>query len=257
MISLSLTSCSRQQQVVLIVAGSTSVQPYAEILAEEFAHLHPELLVDVQGGGSSAGVTAVNSGTADIGMSSRALKSSEENLWSIEIAKDGLAIIVNPQNPVLNLSLEQVKAVYSGEFKNWSLLGGVDHPIHVITREEGSGTRSAFEELVMGSAFVTPKALVQDSNGVVRQLVAGDPYAVGYISLGLVDQTVKALELDGVAAIVENVLLGSYHLYRPFLFVSLSEPEGPARLYIDYILSPEGQKLLEDEGLIPRWEEVR
>lgn len=247
-----LSGCSRTTGAGIIVAGSTSVQPYAEVLAEEYMILHPGTEVDIQGGGSSAGITAAQSGTADIGMSSRALKEEEKGLWYVEIARDGLAIVVNPANPVKDLTLDQVRCIYSETITNWREVGGADHEIHVITREEGSGTRSAFTELVMGKTTeITPRAIVQDSNGAVRQLVSDDPNAIGFISLGLVNENVKALELGGVAATRENVENGSYNLSRPFLFVTLSKPTGLAKDFIDFILSRDGQKILINEGLIP------
>jgi len=241
--------CEKRHAVV--IAGSTSVQPYAEILAEEFMILDSKNEIDIQGGGSSAGITAVETGTADIGMSSRALKDSEQHLWSIEIAKDGLAMIINPRNPIQNLTLAQIRGIYAADIPTWSELGGVNAKIHIITREEGSGTRSAFEELMMDGRRITPRAIVQDSNGAVRQLVADDPHSIGFLSLGLVDNTVKALHLDGIAATRENIINGSYNLYRPFLFVSKDQPKGAAMEFIEFILSHEGQRLLSDEGLIP------
>ena len=237
----------------MIIAGSTSVQPYAEVLAEEYAILYPEKVIDVQGGGSSAGITAVESGTAHIGMSSRNLKESEQHLWSVEIAKDGLAVIINPANPITGLTLGQIRSVYASDITNWSELGGLNATIHIITREEGSGTRSAFEELVMDDVRITARAIVQDSNGAVRQLVADDPHSIGFISLGLVDigeKPVKAVQLDNVVPTRENVINGSYPLYRPFLFVSASIPEGPVMDFIDFILSSDGRRILADEGLI-------
>ena len=243
-------SCGRSSSSV-IIAGSTSVQPYAELLEEEYAHLYPGCEIDVQGGGTSAGITAVRSGTADIGMASRALKSDEQDLWSVEIAKDGLAIIVNPENHLRNLTIEQLRGIYTGRITNWMDVGGDNVRIHIITREEGSGTRSAFEDLVMDSERITPRAIVQDSNGAVRQLVAGDKDSVGFVSLGLVDETVKAVSLGGIAPTWDNVSNGTYSLYRPFLFVTLSEPEGLVKNFIDFTLSAEGQQLLISEGLIP------
>lgn len=250
-----LTGCGGRDSSV-VVAGSTSVQPYAEVLAEAFSERYPDHIVDVQGGGSSAGITAAESGTADIGMSSRALNAKEQDLWVVEIARDGLAVIVHPDSPLLGLSIEQVRAIYAADITNWSGVGGQDAEIHVISREEGSGTRDAFVSQVMGASSITPRAIVQDSNGAVRQLVAGDPDAIGYISLGLVDDTVKALALDGVAATWENVVNGSYTLYRPFLFVSREAPAGKVQDFIDFVLSPEGQEILTAEGLIPSEEGV-
>ena len=249
-----LASCGGRRSAAINIAGSTSVQPYVEILAEEYEHICPEEIIDVQGGGSSAGIQAVESGTAELGMSSRNLKDDESHLWSIEIAKDGLAIIVNPRNPVENLSLEQLRGIYSSEYTNWSELGGTDAKIHVITREEGSGTRSAFAEMVMDGIRIDPRSIVQDSNGAVRQLVSDDPNSVGFISLGLVEigeKPVKALHINGVTASGANVANGDYPLFRSFLLVATQEPEGTAMHFIEYIRSPDGQRLLAAEGLIP------
>lgn len=251
-LSMSLMSaCSRSSGSATIVAGSTSVQPYAEVLAEEYMILNPEAEIDIQGGGSSAGITAAETHSADIGMSSRALKEEEMNLTYVEIAKDGLVLIVNPKNPIQDLTIEQVRDIYTAAITDWSQLGGNKSRINLITREEGSGTRSAFTELVMGEAEITPKAIVQDSNGAVRQLVADDPNAIGFISLGLVNDRVKALHLDSIEASRENIINGSYTLSRPFLFVTNGEPTGEAKKFIDFTLSLEGQKLLSNEGLIP------
>ncbi|MBP7175555.1 MAG: phosphate ABC transporter substrate-binding protein [Thermoclostridium sp.] len=246
------SGCKQKSDLGIIVAGSTSVQPYAEVLAEEYMMVHTGVEIDIQGGGSAAGITAAQSGTADIGMSSRSLKVDEKVLWSIEIARDGLAVIVNPNNPITKVTLEQVRNIYAEKVTNWNEVGGSTAKIHVITREEGSGTRSAFEELVMGkNVEITPKAIVQDSNGAVRQLVADDPNAIGFISLGLVSDKVKALELGGIAATHENVKNGSYKLSRPFLFVAAGEPTGLVKEFIDFTLSQEGQEILVNEGLIP------
>jgi phosphate transport system substrate-binding protein len=187
-------------------------------------------------------------------MSSRNLKEPEQHLWSIEIAKDGLALIVNPDNPVRNLTMEQIRGIYTMDITSWSQLGGAKAKIHIITREEGSGTRSAFEEMVMGEERISPRAIVQDSNGAVRQLVADDRYSIGFISLGLVDigqRPVLALNIDGAEASRENIINGSYKLFRPFLFVASSEPTGSVVQFIEYIRSSDGQQILSNEGLIP------
>ena len=252
-----ICACGGRRTTAIIVAGSTSVQPYAEVLAEEYALLYAGYNIDIHGGGSAAGITAAASGAADIGMSSRALNEDEQYLWSVEIAKDGLALIINPQNPVLGLSQEQLRAVYAGTLVNWQDLGGPDAKIHVIAREEGSGTRAALEDLVMGTTSITPKALVQASNGAVKQLVASDPHAIGFISLGLVDATVKALSLDGVAATWDHIIDGSYFLFRPFIFVTSSQPAGQTKQFVDFVMSDAGQQILKNEGLIPVQEGVR
>ena len=250
-LSMGLCAACGDKESHVVISGSTSVQPYIEILAEEYAHLYPEKVVDVQGGGSSAGIMAVESGIADIGMSSRLLKADEQHLWVIEIAKDGLALIVHPDNPVSNLSLAQIRGIYAGEITSWRELTGVNAKIHIIAREEGSGTRSAFEDLVMGDKRINPRAIVQSSNGAVRQLVSGDVNSIGFISLGLVDETVKAVDLDGVSPEKENIINGSYSLYRPFLFIAQEEPAGFSAQFIDFVLSPEGKGHMINEGLIP------
>lgn len=251
-----ITACGPTSGSGTIIAGSTSVQPYAEVLAEEYMILNPDSPIDIQGGGSSAGITAAETESAAIGMSSRSLKDEEMYLWSIEIARDGLVLIVNPENTIDDLSLDQIRDIYSGAITDWGQLGGRPERINLIAREEGSGTRSAFVELAMGEEEITPKAIVQDSNGSVMQLVSGDPNAIGFISLGLVNDEVKALDLNGVEATAENIRNDSYTLARPFLFVTKNEPTGITKSFIEYTLSLEGQELLSSEGLIPSGEGV-
>jgi len=235
----------------LTVAGSTSVQPFAEILAEDF-YKKTGTNVNVQGGGSSAGAQAARSHVADIGTLSRELKPDEAAvLTEFVIAHDAIAIVVNPQNPVAALTTEQIRGIFSGTISDWSQVGGPQGPITVISREEGSGTRGAFDELLMGKAELTPRALVQDSNGSVKETVAQDPRAIGYISLGIVDARVKPVTVDGVTPSVETVLNKEYSLVRPFLFVTAGPPQGHVKEFIDYVLGPEGQKILRDEGLVP------
>jgi phosphate transport system substrate-binding protein len=241
--------CSRSS-ASLIIAGSTSVQPFAEVLAEAYMILHPGITIDVQGGGSAAGIMATQSGTTNIGMSSRVLAGNETSLWSVEIARDGIAIIIYPDNPIINLTLPQVRDIYSGKITDWSQIGGKKSEIHVFTREDGSGTRSSFESLVMGKTEIMARAMVQDSNGAIRQLVGDDPYAIGFISLGLVDKTVKAVELDGVIPSREHVIDDTYNLSRPFLFLTLKEPTGLAKDFIDFTLSDKGKQILYDQGLV-------
>jgi phosphate transport system substrate-binding protein len=244
-----LTGCGRNANSV-VVAGSTSVQPFAEVLAQEYMTLHPGVSIDVQGGGSAAGIMATQSGTTDIGMSSRNLQGSETSLWSIEIARDGIAIIVNPKNPITGLTLQQVADIYDGKTTNWDQIGGKKGEIDVFTREDGSGTRSSFESLVMGTSQIMARAMVENSNGAIRQLVADDPGAIGYISLGLVDGTVKALDLGGIVPSRANVVNGTYNLSRPFLLLTLKPPVGLVADFIDFTMSPQGQKILYDQGLI-------
>jgi phosphate transport system substrate-binding protein len=223
---------------------------------------HPGIKISVQGGGSSAGIRAIQNKICEIGMSSRELRPEEKGLNEIAIAHDAIALIVNVRNHVPGFSLKQARDVFAGRIRNWRQLGGKDMPITVITREEGSGTRASFEEQIMtageakgagGKPAPEPfaaDALVQDSNGAVREIVAEDPQALGYISFGLVDERVRALALDGVEPSTETVRSGQYSIVRRFLFLTNGEPTGPTKDFIDYVLSPEGQKALVEEGLI-------
>ncbi len=235
----------------LTLAGSTSIQPFADKWAEVFMQSHPDFGVNVQGGGSSAGIQACKSGACQIGMSSRELKKDEKDLVEIVVARDGLAIIVHPSNPVRGAKLAEIKQIFAGDLRNWKFLGGPDRQMTVVTREEGSGTRGAFQELVMGKTRIFKGAITEDSNGTVREIIAHDPYSIGFISLGLVNQQVRALELDGAVANEENILNGRYKLVRPFLFVSRGEPTGHAKEFVDFVLSEEGQALVKKEGLLP------
>ncbi len=247
-----VSGCSRGASgTEIIVAGSTSVQPFADRWAETFLKSHPGCFVNVQGGGSSAGIQAALSGAADIGTSSRELKPDEKTLNEIVVARDGLAVIVHPSNPVRGLTLREVRLVFSGEIPSWKYLAGDGRPITVVTREEGSGTRGAFQELVMGKVRISRGAIVEDSNGTVREIVAGDPHAIGYISLGLVSDRVRALPLDGAVPGEAAIRDGTYKLIRPFLFVTRGAPAGMSRDFIDFVLSAEGQELISKEGLLP------
>ncbi|MFH0809875.1 MAG: phosphate ABC transporter substrate-binding protein [Pseudomonadota bacterium] len=237
---------------LLIVAGSTSVQPFAEKLGEMYMAVHPRHVINVQGGGSSAGIMAVLSGAAQIGTSSREL-TAEERRQVVEypMAWDGIAVVVNCRNPVAKLSLAEINAIFAGRVTNWKQLGlPLDHRIDAISREEGSGTRSAFEELVMAKKTVSDSCLVQDSNGAVRELVATDPYAIGYISVGLVDARVNVLAVDGILPTAKNIKSRTYRLVRPFLFCTRGRAQGEAKAFIGFVLGHSGQSVLEAEGLV-------
>jgi phosphate transport system substrate-binding protein len=242
--------CQRSRAGIT-VAGSTSVEPFAELLAEEFMMLHPESHIYVQGGGSTAGIEAVITQAANIGMSSRNLIGEEKKLHTVTIAKDAIAVIIHPTNRIQDLSLDQIRDTFSGKIRNWRELGGPSHPIDVVTREEGSGTRESFQKFVMGKEDISLGALVQDSNGAVRQVIVGNVHAIGFISLGLVNEQVKAVKISGVEPSLENVNHGKYTLVRPFLFVFNGEPTGEAKPFLEFVLSPAAQELLLKEGLVP------
>lgn len=253
LLALATAGCGRQNADSITVSGSTSVSPFAEHLAELYHKTHASTSINVQSLGSTAGIHAAVEGVAEIGMSSRELKPEEaEHLDELVIARDALAVVVHPSNAISDLTQAQVQQVFSGQVTNWSQIGGLDRPIVLVVREAGSGTFSAFEELVMEGAPIAPRALRQGSNGAIRQVVAGDPNAIGYISLGIVDDTVKAVSIDGMPATTQNVIDERYRFARNFLFVwpkdrplsSLSED------YLRYVMSEAGQAELERLGLV-------
>lgn len=235
----------------LQIAGSTSVQGLSEELAGEFMARNRGVKINVAGGGSGAGIKAAQDGTADIGASSRELKPEEKQVQEHLIAKDGIAVIVHKDNPVDNLSLAQMQQVFAGEITNWRELGGNDAGISLVVREEGSGTRGAFEEIVLKDKPFPAGVLVQNSTGAVRTAVAGNPDAIGFISIGSMNDEVKALKVDGVEATTENVLNGSYKIARPFLYLTKEEPQGTVKAFIDFVLSDDGQSIIEESGFVP------
>ncbi|HOF58066.1 MAG TPA: phosphate ABC transporter substrate-binding protein [Syntrophorhabdaceae bacterium] len=246
--NISHNSSSKKQTVT--IAGSTSVMPFTEKLAEHFMIDHPEFIIDVQGGGSTAGIQACMNNTVNIGMSSRQLKEAEMVLNEIVICYDGVIIVAHPQNPIKDLSLKQVRDIFNGKIKNWKDLGWVNRRIDAVSREEGSGTRGSFEELVMGSEDIDDGIMVQDSNGSVKEVIATDPYAIGYISLGLVDSNVKAISVDGIEPNLKNIKNKKYKVIRPFIFLSKERLQEDSKTFVDYVLSNDGQKILIKEGLI-------
>lgn len=257
---ISVVGCARQNDAskdsgklsgTLTIAGSTSVQPFSEVLAEEFQAQNAGVQVNVQGGGSSQGVEAAISGAANIGAVSRDLKEEEKakaNLVVTPIALDGVVVVVNPANKATALKLEDIKNIYLGNIKNWKELGGDDAPITVVSREAGSGTRDAFSDIVMNKEDILKNAIVQNSTGAVRTTVAGDKNAIGYISLSKVNQDVKTLDIDGVKASEENVKSGTYKLQRPFIYITKDTQQGLSKAFIDFVLSEEGQNIIVEEG---------
>jgi phosphate transport system substrate-binding protein len=232
----------------ITMAGSTSVQPLAEELAKAYMAKNPEIKIAVQGGGSGAGVKAAIDGTADIGMCSRELNADEGSLVGTEIAKDGVAIIINKANSLTNVTLEQLQKIYTGSFTQWKQVAGpkgLNTKIVVVNREAGSGTRGAFEELVLGKLKNTSNCIVQSSTGAVQQTVAVTKEAIGYISLGSLDlKAVKAITVNGIICNEKNIIAKTYLIQRPFLLLTKSAPSGATKEFIDWILSPDGQKIV-------------
>jgi len=248
------------EQKTLSISGSTSVQPLAEELAKKFNEKHPEVKIDIQGGGSGVGIKSAADGVVDIGMSSRELKTEEAGLKEVKIAVDGIAVILNPANKVTDLSKDQLMKIYTGAITNWKEVGGADNPITVVSREEGSGTRGAFIELTgievkEGDKKVDKTidtAITQGSTGAVITTVAQDPNAIGYASYGATKEKteVKMVSVGGIQISETNIYAKTYVLSRPFLFLSKAEPAGAAKDFIDFIMSADGQTLVESKGYL-------
>lgn len=236
------------------MVGSTSMEKLANALSEAFMEEYPEVTVTAEFVGSGAGIEAVTNGTADIGNSSRSLKDEEKAAGVVEnvVAIDGIAVCVDPANEVADLTKEQLTNIYNGTVTNWKEVGGADEPIIVIGREAGSGTRGAFEELVdLKDACKYANEL--DSTGAVIAKVASTPGAIGYASLDALDDSVKALSLEGVEATAENIKAGNYFLSRPFVMATkgeVSEQNDLVQAWFDFVLGDEGQQVASEVGLI-------
>lgn len=236
------------------MVGSTSMEKLANALSKAFMEKYPDVTVTAEFVGSGAGVEAVTNGTADIGNSSRSLKDEEKAAGVVEnvVAIDGIAVCVDPANEVANLTKEQLTNIYNGTVTNWKEVGGADEPIIVIGREAGSGTRGAFEELVDlvdGCKYANEL----DSTGAVIAKVASTPGAIGYASLDALDDSVKALSLEGVEATAENIKAGNYFLSRPFVMATkgeISEQNDLVQAWFDFVLGDEGQQVASEVGLI-------
>ena len=236
----------------ITVSGSTSVGPTMEILAEDYQKENDTTTIEVQQVGSSAGITNTIDGTSQIGMSSRDLKDEEKSeLKEYQIAIDGIAVITNSANKVKDLTLQQVKDIYTGKITNWKEVGGADAEIVVVSREDGSGTRDGFQEIVgFESKDLTSNAQISDGSGNIKTTVQGNENAIGYISFGYLDDSINAVKIGGVEPKEENVYNDKYPISRPFLLVTKGEASGDAKSFIDYILSDAGQKTIEKQGFM-------
>ena len=236
------------------MVGSTSMEKFANALSEAFMEKYPKVTVTAEFVGSGAGIEAVSNGTADIGNSSRNLKDEEKAKGVAEniVAIDGIAVVVDPANTVEDLTKDQLTSIYDGTVTNWKDVGGNDAPIVVVGREAGSGTRGAFEELLkLEDACKYSNEL--DSTGAVMAKVASTPGSIGYVSLDVLDDTVKALKLDGAEPTEENIKSGKYFLSRPFVMATkgeISEQSDLVKALFDFIYSDEGSELVKSVGLI-------
>jgi len=242
----------------LTIRGSTTVLPIVQNAAEIFMERSPQVDISVQGGGSGVGIASIIEGTCEIAASSRSVKKKElaaaadkgVALNGTIIARDGMAVIVHPSNPVRNLSAAQLKDIYTRRLSNWSQLGGEDKKIVVVSRDVASGTFEAFNELALKNERVRPDSLMQASNQAVATTVANTPGAIGCVGLGYLSTKVKAVAVDGVLPSKEAVADETYPLARPLYLYANGEPRGIVKSFIDFVLSPEGTKIVEELGFV-------
>ncbi len=250
-LSILLGSGCGRGKTAITLAGSTAFQPFAEKLAEQYMSTHDNVAITVQGGGSAVGVQSTISGAAQVGMADLVvLPEDAKALTAIVVARDGIAVVVNPANGMADLTTQQVRDIFNGKIRNWKGVGGADAPITVVSREAGSGTRSSFEQIVT-EVTLTKDALIQDSNGTIRETVANDANAVGYLSHGLLNEKIKAMRIDGEECTNETIAAGKYTLVRPIYLLVKGTPQGEIKDFIDYILSASGQQTIKANGLIP------
>lgn len=226
----------------LKISGSTTLQPIAQGAADKLMKMNSGLSITVSGGGSGTGIKDATAGTVNIGMSSRELTADEMKALGVyPVANDGIAIIVNPNNPVKNLTKDQASKIFLGEIKNWKDVGGNDAPIVVMTRETGSGTRATLEEMILSKKSVVERATPFASSTLIKQAVAKDKNAIGFDSIGFVDSTVKAVSLDGKSATSATVISGSYGMGRQLFCLTKGDASGLSAIFIDYLKSQDCQ----------------
>lgn len=269
LLTIGLTGCGEQKQTStptetpktkVVLVGSTSVDPLVKVMAKAYQEKHSNVAIETQAVGSGAGIKAVTDGTAAVGMSSRDLTQEEKDkgLKDFVIAIDGLAVVVNPKNNVSDITKDKLTKLYKGEIKNWKELGGADKPVVLVSREAGSGTRDDFEKLLKlvvdkdgkKVSALDEKALIATGNGEVKANVATKEGAIGYLSLGFVDESTKKITVDGVACNVDNVKTKKYIYQRPFLLLAKGDLTGEAKSFFDFIISADGQAIAEKEGYI-------
>ena len=243
----------------VVIKGSTTVLPIAQVTLEAYMKANPGANISLSGGGSGEGIKALIDGSTDIANSSRQIKKTEVELaksknvepQEIVVAIDAIVPIVNPKNKVKDLTVEQLSQIYQGKITNWKEVGGEDLEIVVISRDSSSGTFEAWGELVLKGAKVSPRAQLQASNGAIVQTVSKNKYALGYIGLGYLDKTVKALTVNGVQASEKAAISKAYPVSRSLYMYTNGEPKGEAAKYIKFVLGPAGQALVKKEGFVP------
>lgn len=243
----------------LVVKGSTTVLPIAQATAEAFMKSNANVTITISGGGSSEGIKALLDGTAAIANSSRNMKEKEiaeaqsKGVHPVEhkVAMDAIVVMVHPANPVQDLTLDQLKGIYTGQITNWKEVGGEDKPMVVVGRDTSSGTFETWETIVLKKEKVLPGALVVASSGAMLQTVAKNPYAIGYDGIGYLNDSVKGVSVGGVRGAKESALDGSYPISRFLFMYTNGEPTGDTKAFLDFVKSAEGQSIVEQVGFVP------
>lgn len=242
----------------LTCSGSTTVLPIAQATAEAYMDKHPDINISIRGGGSGVGIASLQNGAVQIANSSRPMKSKEItqakargiNPTPYAIALDGIAIVVHKGNSVKNLSIAQIRDIYTGKIKNWKEVGGPSLPIVVISRDVASGTFEVFNEKALGGQKVVSSAQLLASNNAVATTVGSTPGGIGYIGLGYMTGELRAITVNGITASVKTVQEGSYPLSRKLYMYTNGKAKGDVNSYIAFIQSDEGQKIVEEQGFI-------
>ncbi|HAK22588.1 MAG: phosphate ABC transporter substrate-binding protein [Desulfovibrio sp.] len=257
---LSLAVASPAMAGQLVINGSTTVLPVMQKAGEAFMASHPDIQLSISGGGSGNGIKALMEGQCNIAMSSRDMKDKEKEACKAKninpvrttIAVDAIVPVVNPGNPLKEITSEQLKDIYAGKITNWKEVGGKDGKIVVVSRDSSSGTFECWNELIMKKERVAPSALMQASNGAVVQAVAKNPNAIGYIGLGYLNSSVKGLHVDKKEPTAQNALSKTWPISRELYIFTNGEPQGDAKALVTYLLDPtKGQKNVAEVGYIP------
>ena len=242
------------QKGTIKIAGGTAHIPVMKEAAKRIMARYKDIVITVAGGGSGLGIKQVGEGLVDIGNSGRKPKPEEIEKYRLKMFKwaiDGVSVVVNPTNKVQSLTKDQLKDIFSGKIDNWSILGGVKHAITVYTRDEASGTRDVFWKKALGKDKISTKALFVPSNGAMKTAVANNPYAIGYVSVGHMDETITPVALDGVSPTLDTVKSGQYKITRGLYSNTKGDPTGLTLLFINYLFSSDGQKIAAEKGFIP------
>ncbi|MGZ6237873.1 MAG: phosphate ABC transporter substrate-binding protein [Syntrophales bacterium] len=243
----------------IVIKGSTTVLPIAQAALEAYMKVHPGVNISLSAGGSGDGIKALIDKSTDIAASSREIKDKEValargrgvNPVAHAVAIDAIVPVVNPRNKVQGLTIDQLSQIYQGKITNWKEIGGDNLTIIVVSRDSSSGTFESWGHLVLNNARVTPKAQLQASNGAIVQAVSKNRYAIGYVGLGYVDASVKALTVNGIQASAKTALLKEYPIARPLYMYTNGQPTGEVANFLKFVLSPAGQKLVAKEGFVP------